>query len=52
VLDAVLLHEGFLKQLAWEKTHWPDRTFKKYKYFNKRERPKNENSLADYRTSS
>jgi hypothetical protein len=48
VIDAVLLHEGFLKQLAWEKTHWPDRTFKKYKYFNKRERPKNENSLADY----
>ncbi len=60
VIDAVRLHEGFLKQLAWKKTYWPNTTFEKYKYTvrpkgpknekhqKNEKRPKNENSLADY----
>jgi hypothetical protein len=48
VIDAVLLHEGFLKQLTWKKTYWPDRTFEKYKYSKNCKRPKNGNNLADY----
>jgi hypothetical protein len=48
VIDAVLLHEGFLKQLAWKKSHWPGTTFERYKYLVNSKRPENENSLADY----
>jgi hypothetical protein len=47
VIDAILLHEGFLKQLTEKKTYWPDATFEKHKY-SVNPRPDNENDLADY----
>lgn len=47
VIDAILLHEGFLKQLTEKKTYWPDATFERHKYSVK-PRPDNENDLADY----
>lgn len=48
VIDAILLHEGFLRQLAKKKTYWPDATFEEYGYTIKSDRPDNENDLADY----
>jgi hypothetical protein len=48
VIDAILLHERFLKQLTDKKTCWPDATFEKYDYRVKPNRPINENDLADY----
>jgi hypothetical protein len=48
VIDAMLLHEGFLKQLAARQTYWPDTTFKKYEYPFEPNRPNNERDLADY----
>ena len=47
VIDAILLHEGFLKQLTEKKTYWPDATFERHKY-SVSPRPDNENDLADY----
>jgi hypothetical protein len=48
VIDAILLHEGFVTQLEKHETYWPDATFKNFKYSIKTERPKNESDLADY----
>jgi hypothetical protein len=48
VIDAVLLHEGLLKQLAWWKTYWPNKTFQIYNYMVESRRPKHESNLADY----
>ena len=48
VIDAILLHERFLKQLTDKKTWWPDATFEKYNYRVKPHRPIYENDLADY----
>ena len=47
VIDAILLHEGFLKQFTEKKTYWPDATFERHKY-SVNPRPDNENDLADY----
>jgi hypothetical protein len=47
VIDAILLHEGFLKQLTEKKTYWPDATFERHRY-SVNPRPDNENDLADY----
>jgi len=47
VIDAILLHEGFLKQLTEKKSYWPDATFERHKY-SVNPRPDNENDLADY----
>jgi hypothetical protein len=48
VIDAILLHEGFLKQLASKRSYWPDATFEKYRYPFKPKRPSNEDELADF----
>jgi hypothetical protein len=48
VIDAILLHEGFLRQLQEEESYWPDDTFKKFKYPIEPNRPPNESDLADY----
>ena len=48
VIDAILLHEGFLLQLEKKETYWPDATFKKFEYPIEPQRPGNENDLADY----
>jgi hypothetical protein len=48
VVDAILLHEGFLKQLASRSSYWPDATFEKYGYAFKPNRPDSENDLADF----
>ena len=48
VIDAILLHEGFLNQLKKEESYWPDRTFEKFNYPIKPNRPLNESDLADY----
>jgi hypothetical protein len=48
VIDAILLHEGFLAQLEKEETWWPDATFQKFEYSTSPNRPRNESDLADY----
>jgi hypothetical protein len=48
VIDAILLHEGFLKQLTSKRSHWPDATFEKDRYPFKPKRPSNEDELADF----
>jgi hypothetical protein len=48
VIDAILLHEGFLKQLVEKKTYWPDAAFERHEYRINPNRPSNENDLADY----
>jgi hypothetical protein len=48
VIDAILLHEGFLLQLERKETYWPDATFLRFKYPIKPNRPSNESDLADY----
>ena len=48
VIDAILLHEGFLLQLEKKETYWPDKTFQGFKYPFKPNRPINESDLADY----
>jgi hypothetical protein len=49
VIDAILLHDRFLKQLSSPHlTWWPDWTFIKYNYAVGPRRPTNENDLADY----
>jgi len=48
VIDAILLHEGFLIQLGKTETCWPNDTFEKYEYSIKPTRPSNESDLADY----
>ena len=48
VIDAILLHEAFLRQLEKKDTHWPDATFEKFKYSIKSGRPDIETDLADY----
>jgi hypothetical protein len=48
VIDAIVLHEGFLKQLASKSSYWPDATFEKYRYPFQPNRPNNENDLADF----
>ena len=48
VIDAILLHDGFLKQFTEKATCWPDSTFQKYKYPIRPNRPGNEVDLADY----
>jgi hypothetical protein len=48
VLDAILLHEGFLTQLVERETCWPDATFERFEYPIIPDRPSNERDLADY----
>jgi hypothetical protein len=48
VIDAILLHKGFLLQLEEKETYWPDATFEKFEYLIEFARPKNESDLADY----
>ena len=48
VIDAILLHEGFLRQLGKTETYWPDLAFQKLSYPFKPKRPSNESDLADY----
>jgi hypothetical protein len=48
VLDAILLHEGFLRQLVRKETYWPDDTFKRLEYSIIPNRPPSERDLADY----
>jgi hypothetical protein len=48
VIDAILLHEGFLIQLEKKETCWPNATFQKFHYSIEPERPHNESDLADY----
>ena len=48
VIDAILLHDGFLKQLSERVTRWPDSTFKKYNYTVDPSQPTSERDLADY----
>jgi hypothetical protein len=48
VIDAILLHEGFLIQLEKKETCWPDATFQKFHYSFELKRPNNESDLADY----
>jgi protein-S-isoprenylcysteine O-methyltransferase Ste14 len=48
VLDAILLHEGFLRQLVRKETYWPDDTFKRLEYSIIPNRPPTERDLADY----
>jgi len=48
VIDAILLHEGFLIQLAKKETCWPNDTFQRYEYCTKPSQPGNESDLADY----
>ena len=48
VIDAILLHKGFLIQLEEKETYWPDATFEKFEYPIDCARPKNESDLADY----
>lgn len=48
VIDAILLHEGFLIQLAKRETCWPDATFQRFKYSITPNRPLSESDLADY----
>lgn len=48
VIDAILLHEGFLMQLEKKETYWPDTTFERFRYRIKPKRPGNESDLADY----
>ena len=48
VIDAILLHEGFLKQLAENETDWPKGTFERYKYPIHLIRAGNKSDLADY----
>jgi hypothetical protein len=46
VIDAILLHEGFLKQFAEKETDWPTATFERYNY--PIHLTGNERDLADY----
>jgi hypothetical protein len=48
VIDAILLHEGFLLQLEKAETYWPDLTFQKLNYPFRPKRPSSESDLADY----
>src|SRR5215469_15946825 len=48
VIDAILLHEGFLARLEKKETLWPDATFQKFEYSTSPNRPRNESDLADY----
>jgi hypothetical protein len=48
VIDAILLHKGFLTQLEEKESFWPDTTFEKFEYPIESGRPKNESDLADY----
>jgi hypothetical protein len=49
VIDAILLHESFLIQLAKKESRWPDATFQKFHYPFGPDRPRsNESDLADY----
>jgi hypothetical protein len=48
VIDAILLHEGFLLQLGKRETCWPDATFRRFEYSITSSRPLNESDLADY----
>jgi hypothetical protein len=48
VIDAILLHEGFLIQLEKKESYWPDLTFQKFNYPCRPKRPSNESDLADY----
>jgi hypothetical protein len=48
VIDAILLHEGFLLQLEETESYWPNETFKKFEYPFNPKRPANESDLADY----
>ena len=48
VIDAILLHEGFLLQLEKTESCWPDGTFQKFEYPIEPKRPGNESDLADY----
>jgi hypothetical protein len=48
VLDAILLHEGFLAQFAKGESYWPTGTFEKFDYRINVGRPPNERDLADY----
>jgi hypothetical protein len=49
VIDAILLHEGFLIQLEKKETRWPDATFRIFHYPFGPDRPtRNESDLADY----
>jgi hypothetical protein len=48
VIDAILLHEGFLARLEKKETCWPDATFQKFEYSISPNRPRNESDLADY----
>lgn len=48
VLDAILLHEGFLRQLVERETYWPNATFEGFEYPIISNRPPNERDLAEY----
>jgi hypothetical protein len=48
VVDATLLHEGLLKQLAECETFWPNSTFERFEYARERNDGKNERELAYY----
>jgi hypothetical protein len=49
VIDAILLHEGFLIQFETKETRWPDATFQNFHYPIGPDRPRsNESDLADY----
>jgi hypothetical protein len=47
VIDAIILHEGFLRQLSSYESYWPDTTFEKGNYPTT-PRPENESDLSDY----
>ena len=48
IIDAILLHEGFLNQLKERESCWPDATFKNFNYKIQPDRPPNQSDLADY----
>jgi hypothetical protein len=45
VIDAILLHEGFIKQLKEKESYWPRATFRKFEYPHP---TSNESELADF----
>jgi len=48
VVDATLLHEGFLNQLRHKESYWPQATFSGFQYPGLRNQQRNESELAYY----
>jgi hypothetical protein len=49
VIDAILLHEGFIKQLEEKESYWPRATFRKFRYpYPTNNETNHESELADF----